>query len=431
MIAVKTWRIKVVFLHASALLLVLMTSLAASSRAAEVFVPEIRIRIIGPPDQILVLRELAERASRELQDTLKRQFNPGMPVLEILVRGKDDTYTAGADALVLTMETPGSEAVHALVLRLLRRLEPNWQNAARQGRLDWLAAAVTRATLDGNRPVRQARHTDLAAAAIAVNTNPAFNLKNLVDLPIPPQQPLAYRVYALHCRLLITVLNTPPAENDSERNGVAALLQALGNGEETGAALKEATAAMRNENESVNDWYRRETANRDFAPAGLMTAEETRQRLDAVRMLPVAMPGERGKIQVVRVPLSEAPAALAGQAYDRRALAAKCGEILAIFLNSPLLIRPAINLYLQAFQQVQYGASNATFRRQLEQADKAFASALAKQLAVEKYLDQVNQAAGLANAGLPFYLYADHKKQQDLQQLAPALQRYLDTLLQP
>ena len=349
----------------------------------------------------------------------------------IVVRVVDESVpavvAAGTDLTVSTA-TPLSVVTHALGRAVLLRYAKSVAETAIPApeHFDWLAAAVVFEVLAcTSHPDNAQPEPDYQPARVLFQDGTYPRLAELVTSPIlpAPAREAVYRLYALHCHLLLrAVAAGPPRDRDRLRQ----LVQLLAHGREPIVALQFVLGASLNDGRGLQRWYEREAPRVSRQGRRQARADEVLARLRMLETVPMVMPGQED-FGCERVPIDEVPKTLKSYALDREALQAKLHNLFELVKDAPVLLQEPLADYIDAFQALERGRT-FTFKRRLRKARKRFRKAMTRQRAVEACLDHWDRKARLPAQQFTLYRDAVRRAQERQRALAPELYRYLDEL---
>ena len=285
----------------------------------------------------------------------------------------------------------------------------------------WLSAAICNRVLYG-RPLPDGRtQPDYEPARFLFARNQFPDVLRLLTQPVTIDEPVLYRLYAVHCDLLALCVQeqTPPGS-------LLRLLQLEKAGRSTAEALKFLLRDACRPGENLQAWYERTVVRVSRRGRRLNDAETITERLRKLISVQVVAPGEtdfRGR----RVPIDEVPKTFDTLVLDKGALARMQAQLYELYKDAPELMRSAISAYMKACGLLAKGKKRAA-KRQFERAHRAFGQAVARQEKLDAYLDDLERTYVPPGVRLGLYLDIARKRLLDARSLDTKLQEYLDSL---
>jgi hypothetical protein len=284
---------------------------------------------------------------------------------------------------------------------------------------EWLAAALTNRVLFGNRERYGQSLPDYGPVRYAFQRGAFPDLGRLVMHPVPADQAVLYRLYAMHADVLALCL--------TDSAGLDAIRQVL-ELDARGRTPLDAVAFVAQDGlrpgETLQDWYSRtagEVSRRGRRPSDTVT---TAERFTELATVPVVAPGEhdfRGN----RLPWDEAPEKLEALRQDPAALAALQQQLFELVKDAPFPLQVPIGRYADACRGLAAGSARSS-RNALRKARKEFDGALAHQRRLDEYLDEQERRHVPAEERLGLTLDVVARYVQAERGLDPELHRYLD-----
>ena len=387
----------------------------------------IALRVHGPVDLAPRLRDVGRECARAVQRLLGRDGVRDEWIDAYVVEAGGVLPARGGVSVRLTTPLRLTEAIHKLCVGLLvrecRAMNPGYGGAF--GSLDWLAAGCAFDVLFGVPGVfDSARLARLPVVRRAVRLSRVPNVSDLVGSPVPPRWELCYRLYSVHCRLLLEALRSGAGLGPEAPLHV---LEVEAHGRDPAAALSFIGASGFRPGEGLQAWYARRVGEMASRWGHVRSAEETASVVSALASLPMVAPGPDGRCGVARVPLervagrSDAPG-LGGEAIEQ--LMTSFGDAAAM---APRLMQPAVAGYATALQHLREGRKGA-FRRGVRRARKALASSLVRQQGVEALVDDIEQRMTPFGVRFAPHLAVIEGAEEQRRALNPALADYLDRL---
>lgn len=286
---------------------------------------------------------------------------------------------------------------------------------------EWLAAALTNRVLFGNRERYGRFVSDYEPARFAFQRGIYPDVQRLIEHPVPPEATVLYRLYALHCDLLALCLSESAGLDAAQR-----LLQLDAHGRPPVEALRFVLQGAVTSGETLQAWYARTAADSSRRGRGYCDTDSTAERFEALVTVPVAVPGDQNS-RGNRVPLDELPERMAALQQDKEASGRLQHDLFELLKDVPFLLQKPVSLYLAACRDLEAGRTRAA-RSGWRKARSEFESALAQQRRLDAYLDEQERRYVPAERrfALPLSVVGRYAKAE--RELAPELQRYLDTL---
>lgn len=425
----------------SAILSLLLSALAASQAVAA---PD--VAVAGSKEQRRDVESIAEAGARIIAATLRER--PAPTKTSILVRFPGQaTANPGRGlpaALVVDLDEdpPLALAVHKILRAMLHRRALEMQGIPGPvGNLDWLAAALTHRLLQ-NFP-------GLMATPAVFPPGEPPSLAGLAANPVPPEQELFHALYARWCDAALAVLEAQQAP-DERRIGRIFELEAAGR--EPADAIQNAMLDRFAARETLQDWFRRTVAASPKPTVRRLTADEVQARVAALEttalaavpadttpcpaggdnapVAPVIGPGRSDVPQTPR-PAAEknSPANAAAPRANDEMLLGLYNGFLGLYVDAPVLVHPAIRLYIDGVNELRAGNA-ARMRRAFADARKTFDALLQKQRQVEGCLDAIEKKTASPDEDLltPCLVKLSLDNRLRHQRLAPDLHAWLDRL---
>lgn len=325
--------------------------------------------------------------------------------------------------LVIAPTDSMEQATHRLVRRLLQRqfTSSGDANPPLMPSTQWLAAALTSRILFGNRERSGRFVPDYEPARYAFQRGAFPDIERLLTHPVPPEQPVLYRLYALHADLLALCV--------SEAAGPGAIGQILAldaRGREPAEALRFVVQDALQPGETLQGWYCRtvvEASRRGRRPSDTVS---TAERFLAVTTVPMVAPGEhdfRGN----RQPLEDVPEKLQALHDDPAAVRELQRQLFELIKDAPYLLQVPVSQYADACRNLG-SASQRSARNALRKARHEVEAALERQTRLVEYLEAQERRHVPAEQRLALPLDVVHRYARSRSALDPELARYLDGL---
>ncbi len=374
--------------------LALLAPACVEVRAALVTDRRLRVRIKGPEPECRAVRQLVRRCRDSLADFLELRKGPttwlDIRVAVPVARGNPSPGSDAAPALVLPADTTPLQAVHRINLALLERLARTHSKPGRDRlhptTIDWLAAALTFEVLHvRNRPDGLLLPPDTTAAFLVFEQGRYPDVETLISKPVSPEWPLCYKLYALHCHLLARCVRLGDRSNPSRLVRILALQY---RGRQPADAMKFVLADAIHPGEDLESWYRRRA--RPLARVGTTRTAlpALTRRVQELTSVPVLAAVGNGAFGHRRVPLEQLVGKLRDYKLNSQAIRALDVGFQELLMRVPVVLQPSLKRYIRAIQKMAKGRTWGV-RRELRNADRAFADAVERQRRINTYLDEV------------------------------------------
>jgi len=331
------------------------------------------------------------------------------------------TPAANPFVLDFAAEAPIEVVTHELLSALLRRQVTD-PAAARPPRLPatgWLAAALTNRVLFGQRERYGRVMPDFEPARFAFQRGAYPDIQRLLESPVPPEQTIPYRLYALHCDLLALCVC---ASTDLE--ALSRLLALDASGRAPVEALAFVLAGSLAGGETLQSWYQRSAEDVSRRGRRPSDTESVAMRFEALASVPVVAPGEhdfRGR----RQPLEEVPGSLAALADDAEARHRLLREFFELVKDAPMLLQQPLAQYADACQALGTSRQRSV-RSAMRKARAGVDAALARQRLLDAWLDEQERRFIPAEKRFALPLDVVRRAVQAERDWDPALHRRLD-----
>lgn len=405
------------FLTTAFLLTCALTAAAASD-------PGLGLTVRGDAPESERLLQLAVDCVREAAYLL--DISPAGPELTIVI-GAPETEAEGRSnpgILSLSADVSLPVAIHRIARKVILRTidsEEHLRPASASSPVDWLAAALVFAMREQPRvgPVRYPPDYGPARTLLAARDAP--NVDRLVKAPVPPSAALAYRLYSLHCHLLVNTIRNSKADNGP---GFSTYLNMIAQDRDALEALTFLVRPSFLDGEDLQSWYQRRASR--LARRGRYRASiaEVRRRWKNLRTVRLRAPGPGGAVVQQTVPLENLAAVVKEGRITKDGLTSLQRQFFELNRDAPPLVQPALLQYVSALRRLSQGKL-FFYRENVRAADEAFAERAARQERVENYLDNVQRAFYPPEVHLMTYLRAMHTSREQRRQLDPELNNYL------
>jgi len=399
--------------------------------AAEVvFEPGPRIRIVARATLLPGTRSVVEQCVRALGNYLELPEGGDEPILSVIV-SEDDTGRPGRLRVFLSETTPLTQTLHAINLALLRRrlAAVTGKDPRQVRRLHWAAAALTYAELYTREGTYVSRRPDYQPARHVYLQGTFPDPEWMIEAPIPAANELAYLLSSVHCHLLANILRSArPNRND---DALRAVLTELAAGNAPEQVLPPILKRYFGHEGTVGDWFRDEALDRSRLGRSSQSVDDVLARLQEVSSVPVLMPGSSGRFVWQTVPAEDVFERLKDYQFTPAALRAAERDLFEVSKDAPLLLRPSLVAYMQAFAAFRQSANRRRFREDLKEARVLLNWAVGQQRAMATYLDDIGRQVVPAAGRFRLYLQALEDRRAAQRRLAPAIHAYLDSLERP
>jgi hypothetical protein len=276
--------------------------------------------------------------------------------------------------------------------------------------------------LFGNRESRGFFEPDYQPARHAFAMDHFPDVERLVTAPVPVTEPRLFRLYALHCDILLLALQTVPPEGESFPRR---LLELEAYGRDTVAALLFLLAPSFASGENLQAWYERAAVDVSRRGRRQSRASLVEKRLQELITVPTVAPGQ-STFTVTRVPIEDVPEKLEAYRVDKDALRNLQAEIFELLKDAPALMQEPLSEYMKAFETLAQGRTRR-FKREVRRAHQHMQDAARRERQLEQYLDTVEQQVVPPDTRFAEYLDVIDTYDERRRSLAPDLHRYLDT----
>ncbi len=336
---------------------------------------------------------LFQLCSREVDGLLKTPLPP--PVrLEVFVLHRP---VQPGDERLDRIVVDGTGSIDELTLRLFRGLVARRAAFLLKRRrmrptpaMEFLAVALTQRMLYAGKGARGIYLPDFRVPRRQFAAGVYPRVERLVEHPVATTSPVLFRLYLVHCDLLLNCLE------NATRNLPGLLTTWWGlelvDGNRCMDALQEALGegAFR-EGETMQQWYERQARERASSGRFRNDAETIAEELKELSAIPVL--DADSSMGVRLIPMEQLPELLESYKLDNRALTTLMNRLLYLKRTSPPLLATALDDYMAALGAIQAGKAGE-FRRRLAAAKTGFAAAQQRQRQVEELLDRVEKRDG-------------------------------------
>ena len=322
--------------------------------------------------------KLAQRCEREV----RRLIGPRLASLGLRLQLQPRRAVRLADTLFAGLPDTDSEPL--LLPRITRLLlYRRFLEAAPKRRLTaddvpaWLVAGVVYRAMTHD--AAAFRTPDFVVPRLLLEKDKLPRLGELVDQPASPKHPLFYRLYAEYCGCLLRLFGREDAEfftrlmelHDPGRKASANLFSLL---RPHGAAASD-----------IEAWHKREVEKTLYRIDLPGSYGRTREALEQLETVTILAPGEGGRYTIKQVHFEDVGAHLENYQHQRAAVDARIRDLYTLAHDSPILLRPALRLHVEAMQLFRNGRI-VDSRARLADAREAFTKAYERGHKVREYL---------------------------------------------
>ncbi len=334
--------------------------------------------------------------------------------------------TPGDDALTVRFDPQqtAAEAVHdlttAFVARRAQALRHEGDPAATG--VEWLVAGLVYGLVYCPRLGVNLPLVDYQPARALFARRQFPDVTALMQEPPPADAGPAYRLYALHCNLLMAAI----ARESEGRDRLRRLFSLQARGREAVAAASFVLNDVFRAGEDVQQWY--EGAAQSVSRRGrrpMKVAAVTRAVAELVTV-PVLTPATVGAGPTA-LPIEDVPQRVETLRDDPKALNDLQHRLFELGKDAPHLLQPAIQRFLAGIEALQIGRM-FTFRRTMRRARRELGEAVLKQQALEELLDSYEGDTATVEQRFPLFLEVAERNRQRQRLLDPELHRLLDEL---
>ena len=304
----------------------------------------------------------------------------------VMAREFGENEYRGSD-IPVHIEDDVHETVWRLCRGMLERRAAEIAGGSRKSRarsIDVLAAALTNRIVYDGKGGNGAYRQDYRIPDAQFKDGSFPDLETLLAQPVPPVHPLLFRIYLVHCDLLVQCLEDTSGNfpaflerwftiQDNEKLSPFQALQAT------------LPPGIFRTGETLQAWYERSAMER--ASKGLFrnTPEEIAARLKELTSIPVLDASSSGGVRMI--PLRKVPKLLKDYREDGSALTELQRKLLHLKIVSPVLMRDALDAYVSAVDALRNG-NKKEFNRQLDRGEKLMATSMKQMKVVEAMLDE-------------------------------------------
>lgn len=327
-----------------------------------------------------------------------------------VVLGGDESLTVAVDAIL-----------RALIARYCRR-----PVRGREGTEDsahaWLAAGIgygVRYAADG---MAYGGHPRYEPIERRILENELPSVDALVEHSVPPGEELMYRLYALHCRLLLDILDVK-AKGDA--SPMARLMLLIAAGRPAADSYRYAAAPLMRQTETHSEWVHRRAVAVVRATPDPVSPNWLAQALADAEIVTLVVPGAEGEGGRREVPIGQLGSVLETKAA-RRSLAGQLeNEFNRLIRVAPPILRDSLLEYAKTFDLLRHGRTRR-YARAVKKAEDAAWAALRRYEELVRYLYAVEQQNADYQRIYPFHRYVVHEWMQARRDLLPEFYKMLE-----
>ena len=341
----------------------------------------LRIRT-GSIEDTKSLSQAAECFAREI-DRVLRVSTPPKERLQLTILRPNEQKSPADSELCFPFASSSIEISYGLIrAMILRRIRENQQLAGGAiASLDWLTAAVCNRVFYDGKGFRTFYSPDFRVPRSQFLSGHFPDLNLLLSQAFPPGDSPLFRLYLLHCDLLLGAI-----ENQAQAETFFSKLFELENyGRSSSESFEFLLRPTRSADETLQSWYEKRVLEESGRGWQLNEADDTLAELQDLLNIPVLQAGERSAIK--RLPLEKIPKLLEDYKLNALAISLMQKRVLSLAKNAPLLLREPLQQFNEALASLQRG-ENARFRKQFRQARKDFNAALKRQNRIAEMLEQ-------------------------------------------
>lgn len=376
---------------------------------------ERRILVESPGENARLWLDFALRADADVQKLLGRGETTPAGTLHLRIGDYPPSdhplqLAFAGDELHLQI----SQRIYAALLA--RAAAPDRTHPPELPSATWLAAALVarELTVDPSRPGRLTAYYEPIRAGFRMGIFP--DVGRLATQPVPVDQPVFFRFYAMHCDLLAATIQAArlPGENPFAR-----ILDMEAHGRETATALAFVLQPAFAEGENLQAWYKRAAPLASRRGSRQNRAEIVAERLDELTSVPT-LTRELGEMRVARIRLEDLPDRLASHRPDRETVAHIYAQIFELSKDAPWLQRAPLLASMTAIELLGKG-NNRAFQRAMRRVREEFDEATRRQLAIEALLDEVEESQIPPGERFNIYFGITERTERDIRALDPGL----------
>jgi len=357
--------------------------------------PRLRIRVVGDdPAAVRSVLNLARASEGLLRRWLgQAPGGKGRQCVVELAGGAShagNVLRTGGERLVLPADAPSEEAVAVLAGLWIDRYVAGWRREGDPpvGRTEWLRAAVVYDVLHSPGGAGIRGLPDYTPAFLLYESGRTPDVSALFDAPVPPEAPVLYTVYGVHCHLLVRALLLAGAREDRQ-SGTAACraLRLIARGRDADAAVRfciEQSAGA----SDPEDWLEREMRRLARLGACRVPPDMIVEKVGEMQRLPVVAPRADGSFGCVWMPVDDLVGRLDDYPSGRDAVRALQANLQSVLPHASPIIAEAVLRLMRVLDDVARGR-RWWVRHRLRRARRGVEEAVARQKEIEVWLDRM------------------------------------------
>lgn len=348
--------------------------------------------------------QLVRRAAREVDSLLRVASPPRRQLHFMVMESAFEGAQFAADEVPLKKRESDEARLMRILTGLLRRRAAELVEAtAHQQRNfasgEFIAAALCNRIFYDGKGGSGSYMPDYRVARRQFNAGHFPRCRWLLERPVSTEEPLCFRIYAVHCDVLLKCL-----EEAGGRNGIFKRLweAEMRQKQPLTAALCHAVGIEPPGDGALQGWYERNALSAVRRGVRSVSSDDTLRLLREILSVPVLATDTPGGIKYI--PLAELADRLSDYRLDQRALMVMQYRLAQFQQGAPPLLRGALGEYRAAVALLMEGEERA-FRRRCRAAGNAFRTAWERQERTGALLDDVVARDTGENALLRNYLW--------------------------
>ncbi len=343
------------------------------------------------------LAHLVRLCTREVDGLLEARVVPQPNLRIVAVTDPNDDLEYGRNELPLLVNAPTEAVAWRLLRRLIdrrcRMMVNGRRRAPEPATIAVVAAALTNRIIMDGKGMHGVYRQDFRIPRLQFAQGHFPQIKTLLSQPVPPESTLLFRIYLVHCDLLVYSL-------EKGTRDFPALLTKCWEGELLGMLRPEAAllaalgaAAMRT-GENLQGWYERNAL--EFSGRGVRSNDfqAINEALQALMVVPVLDADASNGIRVI--PLKQVPELLKDYRLDNRAISNIIQRLMRLKLDAPPLLHAPLDDFIAAVYAIRHG-NNSEFQERYRQAEASLKAAGERQERIERLLDEASGPAASAD----------------------------------
>ncbi len=390
--------------------------------------PNRPVRLDVPSEHEEELSELTEKVYRNIDYFFGPSPDRRVPPLYIYMRPttESDRNREAANPFRLILQPTQARRQQAFAIAQRAIFQRAGSLSAEQSSVrfitpdtTWLAAAVTYAALQATPEQKINPRPDYKSLDSLFQKGHFPDLKTLVISPVTPEHPLFFRMYSMHCHLLLNLIRGPVSggwRSTSPPTPPSALLLDLArDGIPPAIALRQTFEQVEETSESLQEWYQMKAP--ALARRGLrhLTSDRVVEEL----FLILTIDPEAEKLSSVTGPLEsengeemfqekEADRGNEGDSSSRRQSLLKSDDqefwrthrrfaaeryrrLLWMYPRTPMLLKDSVNKYMQAMFIIARNGPTQRFVELVQEGDRLMKQNLPRQRQFEEVIRRAKQ----------------------------------------